>query len=102
MTKLMLTTIAAIALITPAVAGHRVVPPYAGVCSIVRTPGDTLNVRSGPGVEYSVLDELSDGDIVVEAEYSGDWVRIEYTMDHGDVGGWVNGRLTRRVRCPRA
>lgn len=54
----------------------------AGVQAIVNTEGDTLNVRSGPGLDNRVITELRDGTLVtiidgpVEAD-GFDWWQIE-------------------------
>lgn len=47
----------------------------------------TVNVRSGPGVGYSVLDVLTVGQTVLASGRTaqGDWLRIQ----HGDQTGWV-------------
>lgn len=50
----------------------------------------TLNVRGGPGTNFSVLRETKRGDIVDGLESRGDWVRI-------DDDGWVHGGYLRRV-----
>lgn len=42
----------------------------------------TLNVRSGPGTEYRVLQQLAKGTTVVIAEVHGDWAHIDC--------GWVS------------
>lgn len=41
-----------------------------------------LNVRSGAGMEYPVIDKLNDGDAVIITEKNGEWGRI-------DDAGWV-------------
>ncbi len=51
---------------------------------------DTLNVRSGPGTGYEVVDALppDEGCIINTGKRSGNWVRIEARGK----AGWVNGR----------
>jgi len=44
-----------------------------------------LNVRSGPGVEFEILDTLEKGDVVEEVEAAG-WLPV--LMDDGSVG-WI-------------
>lgn len=48
---------------------------------------DRLNVRSGPGVEFSIIGSLEpdQGCIVLTGERVGNWVRLSD-------GGWVNAR----------
>jgi len=46
--------------------------------------GDILRIRSGPGTSYSVVDRLSEGDIVVILERTNsEWYKINF---HGVVG----------------
>ena len=40
-----------------------------------------LNLRSGPGENYSVIGRLAKGATVKEAEHKGDWIRIEPPAD---------------------
>ena len=58
------------------------------------TPGDTLNLRQGPGMNYAVIDELKDGTIVEELEYSGNWVFVGVVgaSGHHVKNGWVYNR----------
>ena len=46
----------------------------------------TLNVRSGPGQNYEIVDTLSRGDEVIVVEQMRNWVRLER---EGEVEGWV-------------
>lgn len=45
--------------------------------------GATLNVRSGPGTEYSIIGSYEDGDIVNATKLSGNWV-------YADNKGWCS------------
>lgn len=55
---------------------------------------DILRVRSGPGTSYSVVDRLSEGDIVVILERTNDeWYNINF---HGTVG-YVSVPLLRDI-----
>ena len=57
-------------------------------------PGDTLNVRSGPGIEHPVVAELEPGEAGLQmagpgAEVEGAlWVPVS----DGEITGWVNSR----------
>jgi uncharacterized protein YraI len=102
MSKLMLAATATVlAIATPALASYREVPPNTAVCSVVVSPDYTLNMRSGPGVRYPISDVLTNGDVVLETAYSGDWVQVTATLHLGEVSGWVHGKYTRNVSCPR-
>ena len=53
---------------------------YAGVLGVIRPllkcTLAALNVRSGPGTSYPVVDELPKGVLVKPLEYKGSWARI--------------------------
>ncbi len=52
--------------------------------------GDTLNVRSGPGVGHEVVGVLNPGTpVTLTGEREGAWV----TIKAGEVEGWVNGNF---------
>jgi len=54
-----------------------------------------VNVRTGPGVGYSILDTLSPGEHVAVTDESGGWCRI----NHPGPDGWVScSYLTSDVR----
>jgi len=56
--------------------------------------GDVLRIRSGPGTTYSVVDKLTEGDIIVILERtSDDWYKINF---HGIVG-YVSTEFLRDV-----
>lgn len=59
----------------------------------VNTGGDTLNVRSLPSVDGSIIARLKHGDIVEVIAQSGDWLLI--LLD--DEEGYVNSRYTVEV-----
>ncbi len=45
---------------------------------VIDTEGEGLNVRSGPGSDYNIIDSLWDGDEVVIIEKAGDWYKINH------------------------
>ena len=49
------------------------------------TGSDGLNVRSGPGSNYSVIDSLWDGDTVTIVETIDGWYKISYSSKSGYV-----------------
>ena len=55
------------------------------VGTVYGTGSDGLNVRSGPGSNYSVIDALWDGDTVTIIETSGSWYKISYSSKTGYV-----------------
>lgn len=52
-----------------------------------RVSSDTLNVRSGPNINYEVLGTLSAGDTVTVKSSQFEWLEIELTRDFK---GWVH------------
>lgn len=52
--------------------------------------GNTLNLRSGPGTDRSVVAELQRGELLKTLEKRRDWVRVERA--NGETG-WVSRRL---------
>jgi uncharacterized protein YraI len=56
-----------------------------------------LNVRSGPGDNYPVINQLYPGDIVAQLpELSGNWQHI--ALYEGD--GWAYAPYLQQVACP--
>jgi hypothetical protein len=53
-----------------------------------------VNLRSGPGAEYDVLDELPRNQKVAQLESSGEWTKVEYFDYVANVlnRGWVHSR----------
>lgn len=54
-----------------------------GYNAVIRTNGSPLNVRSGPGVGFPVIDVVGNGSSVRIVEESGGWGRLS-------AGGWVS------------
>jgi uncharacterized protein YraI len=69
------------------------------------TPGWTtaveLNVRSGPGRNYSSIDTVRKGTSVLihSTNAAGDWVNISYNKN-GQRSGWVSARYVQRGTQP--
>ena len=56
----------------------------------------TLNIRSGPGVEFPpVFDPLKRGTVVVLLEKRGRWNKLEL-LKKGDIEGWVHNQFLAR------
>jgi N-acetylmuramoyl-L-alanine amidase len=57
----------------------------------------TLNIRSGPGVEFpSVAEPLKKGTVVVLLEKRDRWNKVELAKN-GDIEGWVHNRFLAKV-----
>ena len=56
----------------------------------VNTGGDTLNVRTQPSVNGSIIHKLKHGDIVEVVAQSGDWLLVLLDDDEG----YINSRYT--------
>ena len=63
--------------------------PASGSAAAVRTQSGSLNVRSGAGTSYAILDKLAKGENVIVLSSSGGWSRILY---HGAKLGYVSSQ----------
>lgn len=65
----------------------------------VHTPGDSLNLRQGPGIEYAIDQELDHGTLIEPIEFRGLWalVNVLDAKFHSIRTGWVNTRHTVHV-----
>lgn len=59
---------------------------------VLTVVGDNVNVRSGPGTEHAVTQQVSREQRVVEIERQGDWVRAEIA-GAGGAAGWIHAAL---------
>lgn len=50
---------------------------------------DSLNVRSGPGLSYDVVDSLKRGEQVEISSTSGDWLKVNYKGRSGWIASWL-------------
>lgn len=68
---------------------------------VVSVPTKALNVRGGPGVLYSVIDELQTGDsvkVLRASQEAPDWLFISYSLEgSGSRQGWVHESFLRRA-----
>ena len=58
---------------------------FTGGAAMAAVAGTSVNVRSGPGTSYGVVDVLHAGEAVSIAKRSGGWCEIEHTGPDG----WV-------------
>ncbi len=65
------------------------ITPVEGKPVTVRTSGDVLNVRSGPGISYSRIAALPQGTTVMLRSSSNGWSRVLY---HGTKLGYVSSQ----------
>ena len=64
----------------------------------VTVNGDILNIRSGPGTNYSVINQAGKGNVFSVLDEDGDWYQVQ--VSYGTTG-WVAGWLvTRQVITP--
>lgn len=50
---------------------------------------DSINVRSGPGLTYPVIDSLKKGDAIEELSRSGDWIEVALAGETGWIASWL-------------
>lgn len=62
----------------------------------VATPGDTLNLRKGPGIQYDVIITLADGTLMQPMEIQSNWAHVNVLNGEFQAvkSGWVNSRMT--------
>ncbi|WP_150541283.1 SH3 domain-containing protein [Clostridium perfringens] len=68
---------------------------YGGVDGRVNTSGGRLNVRSGPGTNYSIIGSLGPLEPVklIGSNSYGDWIYVKYNLDgtNDQKVGWAYG-----------
>ena len=67
-----------------------------GVYATVRTQSGNLNVRSGAGTSYSIVDRLPKGEGLVVLSESGGWSRVLY---HGVRTGYVSSQYLQKSQA---
>lgn len=69
-------------------------PPPHGPTQLCVTvpPGDTLNLRNGPGTAHHVVAEIPSGSCNLHhyGTVSGSWFRVEFRRQWGTTTGWVH------------
>ena len=55
-----------------------------------------INLRSGPGTTYAIVETLSGGQAVTVVASSGEWVKV--LVDRDDRMGWIHKSLIRRKK----
>lgn len=68
-------------------------PAAAAATGDTQISASTVNLRTGPGLSYSVSGSLKKGDKVTVTGQEGDWLKIQ----SGDMTGWVASWLTSSI-----
>ncbi|MDN7245847.1 SH3 domain-containing protein [Planococcus shenhongbingii] len=55
----------------------------------VEITGSTVNIRSGPGLSYSVSGSLAKGEKVSVVSQSGDWLEVKADGEQGWIASWL-------------
>ncbi|MBZ5201247.1 SH3 domain-containing protein [Planomicrobium chinense] len=63
--------------------------PALAAAGDVEITGETVNVRTGPGLSYDVIGEFAQGDTVKTLSQSGDWLEIEIGGEQGWIASWL-------------
>ncbi|RQD77545.1 MAG: AMIN domain-containing protein [Candidatus Syntrophonatronum acetioxidans] len=58
--------------------------------------GSLVNVRTGPGIDYSAIDQLDSGSIISLTGKTGDWYQF-YLSEEDNEKGWIAGWLVEKV-----
>lgn len=62
----------------------------------VRVTGTTLNIRSGPGTDRSVVTAVSKGTLLVFLQQDGDWIKVRLSDDRE---GWASSKFLEFVEA---
>ncbi len=62
----------------------------------VRVTGTTLNIRSGPGTDQSVLSAVSKGTLLVFLQQDGDWIKVRLSDNRE---GWASSKFLEFVEA---
>jgi SH3-like domain-containing protein len=73
-----------------AVTEETAAPPAAGVPATVTITEQRLNIRSGPGADYRIIEKAQPGEVLTATARTADsaWVRV-WRADLGDSAGWA-------------
>jgi|GEM_PF-5051926 len=66
-----------------------------GIASPGEVIADELNIRSGPGTNYTIIDSISKGHAVQVTDYTKGWSYIIYTDGGTQKRGWAASRYIR-------
>ncbi|TWT26234.1 SH3 domain-containing protein [Planomicrobium sp. CPCC 101110] len=82
-------------------------PIFGGQTAVAETGGtqisaSTVNVRSGPGLSYSVAGSLAKGDKVDVIGQEGDWLKIQAGETTGWVASWLTSAATGNTAAQKA
>jgi hypothetical protein len=70
--------------------------PDTSGCRVVSADGANVNVRSGPGTDYSILGEVGGSEELAVTGYNGEWFVVNYSGMQGWMAGWV---VTQHGNC---
>ncbi len=57
---------------------------------------EMVNLREGPGTNFSILDQVERGDELIEVDRAGSWIRVKAT--ESSAAGWIFSRLVSSQR----
>lgn len=57
--------------------------------------GDRVNLRAAPSKDADVVGRLTRGEVVIERERSGEWIRVD--LGGGHAGGWTHGSFLKSL-----
>lgn len=71
--------------------------PIFAASNHVKVSSDSLNVRSGPGLSYDVVDHLTRGKDLEVLSSSEEWVKVKYDGRTGWVASWLTSYTSERT-----
>ncbi len=69
---------------------------------LIRVKVDILNVRSGPGLEYNVINKIHNGETYQLIEDNKAWMKIKINDSIGWVAGWLVEKVTTNTKVKTA
>lgn len=64
---------------------------------LFRVKGKSVNFRSGPGTEYSIVGQLSNPQRVSVISSKKEWKQISVQINGAEISGWVLGRFVKAL-----
>lgn len=69
-------------------------PVYSSSKTFVEIQSDTLNVRSGPSLDYKITEKVYKGERYELLEEKNNWVKIKTKNSEGWIAGWFTKKIT--------
>jgi uncharacterized protein YgiM (DUF1202 family) len=64
---------------------------------VLYVKGNNVRVRAAPGLQAAVLRQVHYGQVVIEIQRQGEWVKVSLSQSKGMIG-WIHGSLVEAVQ----